>query len=115
MFFKKKDFIERGLFDEVFFIFFSDDDLCRKIKKRGKYIIQVFGYLGENFDPRKDLTLLQTSPLDTLDFTSGKLNVGSKVGFNCIGSGKPLHPDVFLEIKTNDPRNKIHLSQILGQ
>jgi len=72
-----------------------------------KDIIQVFGYLGENFDPRKDLTLLQTSPLDTLDFTSGKLNVGSKVGFNCIGSGKPLHPDVFLEIKTNDPRNKI--------
>jgi GT2 family glycosyltransferase len=42
MFFKKKDFIEIGLFDEIFFIFFSDDDLCRKIKKRGKYIIQVF-------------------------------------------------------------------------
>ena len=42
MFFKKKDFIEIGLFDEIFFIYFSDDDLCRKIKKRGKYIIQVF-------------------------------------------------------------------------
>ena len=42
MFFKKKDFIEMGLFDEIFFIYFSDDDLCRKIKKRGKYIIQVF-------------------------------------------------------------------------
>ena len=42
MFFRKKDFIEIGLFDEVFFIFFSDDDLCRKIKKSGKYIIQVF-------------------------------------------------------------------------
>ena len=42
MFFRKKDFIEIGLFDEIFFIFFSDDDLCREIKKRGKYIIQVF-------------------------------------------------------------------------
>ena len=25
-----------------FLFFFSDDDLCREIKKRGKYIIQVF-------------------------------------------------------------------------
>lgn len=42
MLFKKKDFIKIGLFDETFFIFFSDDDLCRKIKKINKYIIQVF-------------------------------------------------------------------------
>ena len=42
MFFKRKDFIDIGLFDENFFIFFSDDDLCRKIKKKNKYIIQVF-------------------------------------------------------------------------
>ena len=42
MFFKKKDFLEIGLFDEIFFLFFSDDDLCRKIKKKNKYIIQVF-------------------------------------------------------------------------
>ena len=42
MFFRKKDFIDIGLFDENFFIFFSDDDLCRKIKKKNKHIIQVF-------------------------------------------------------------------------
>lgn len=42
MFFKKEDFIKIGLFDEIFFLFFSDDDLCRKIKKKNKYIIQVF-------------------------------------------------------------------------
>ncbi len=42
MFFKKKDIIDIGLFDENFFIFFSDDDLCRKIKKKNKYVIQVF-------------------------------------------------------------------------
>ena len=42
MFIKKKDFIEIGLFDEIFFIFFSDENLCREIKKKNKYIIQVF-------------------------------------------------------------------------
>ena len=42
MFFKKKDFLEIGLFDEIFFLFFSDDDLCKEIKKKNKYIIQVF-------------------------------------------------------------------------
>ena len=34
MLLKKKDFIEIGLFDEIFFIFFSDDNLCREIKKK---------------------------------------------------------------------------------
>ena len=28
-----KDFIEIGLFDEIFFILFSDENLCRKLKK----------------------------------------------------------------------------------
>ena len=42
MLLKKKDFIEIGLFNEIFFIFFSDDNLCREIKKKNKYIIQVF-------------------------------------------------------------------------
>ena len=42
MLLKKKDFLEIGLFDEIFFLYFSDDDLCRKIKKKDRYIIQVF-------------------------------------------------------------------------
>ena len=42
MFLRKKDFIEIGLFDEIYFIFFSDSNLCREIKKKNKYIIQVF-------------------------------------------------------------------------
>ena len=42
MFFRKKDFIDIGLFNELFFIFYSDDDLCRKIKKENKHILQVF-------------------------------------------------------------------------
>ena len=71
-------------------------------------IIEVFAYLGENFDPQKDLTLIQTTPLDTLDFTSGKMNVGSKVGFNCIGEGKELSADAFKVPKIDDPRKKIN-------
>jgi len=70
-------------------------------------IIEVFGYLGENFDPQKDLTLIQTTPLDTLDFTSGKLHVGSKVGLNCIGDGKRLSKESFDPPKEVDPRNKV--------
>ena len=65
----------------------------------------VFGYLGENFNPKTDLTLLQTTPLDTLDFTSGKMNVGSKVGLNAIGNGKKIAQDCFDEVHIPDPRN----------
>ena len=42
MFLKTIDFMNIGLFNEIFFNFFSDDDLCRKIKNRKKYIIQVY-------------------------------------------------------------------------
>ena len=42
MLFRTKDFIENNLFfDEGFFLYFSDDDLCRRIKKINKFIIQV--------------------------------------------------------------------------
>ncbi len=34
--------IDFGLFDENFFLYFSDDDLCRRIKKNKQSIIQVF-------------------------------------------------------------------------
>ncbi len=39
---RKKDFIDIGLFDEKFFLYFSDDELCRRIKKKKKSVIQVF-------------------------------------------------------------------------
>jgi len=71
-----------------------------------KNINEVLGYLGENFNPSNDLTLLQTTPLDTLDFTSGKMNVGSKIGMNAVGDGKKISPDCFNAISIEDPRNK---------
>ncbi len=44
----------------------------------------VLNEIGENFDPREDFFLIPWAPLDTLDFTSGKLNVGSKMGINAV-------------------------------
>jgi len=42
MLFRTNDLIENNLFfDESFFLYFSDDDLCRRIKKINKFIIQV--------------------------------------------------------------------------
>ena len=40
--FKKKDIIELGLFDENFFLYYLDFELCRRIISRKKSIIQIF-------------------------------------------------------------------------
>jgi GT2 family glycosyltransferase len=42
MMIKKSDFENMQKFDENFFLFFSDDDLCKKIKINKKSIIQSF-------------------------------------------------------------------------
>ena len=39
----------------------------------------VFGALARNFDPEEDFMLLPGVPLDTLDFTSFTMNLGSKM------------------------------------
>ena len=39
---KKKDIIELGLYDENFFLYYSDFDLCRRILGEKKTIIQIF-------------------------------------------------------------------------
>ena len=40
--FKKKDILELGLFDENFFLYYLDFELCRRIINRKKSIIQIF-------------------------------------------------------------------------
>ena len=42
MLIKKKDFIDLEMFDENLFLFFSDDDLCRKVKNKKKSTIQSY-------------------------------------------------------------------------
>ena len=39
--FKRKDIIEIGLFDENFFLYFLDDDLCKRVRNKKKAVIQV--------------------------------------------------------------------------
>ena len=43
MLLKTREFIEIGSFDENFFLYFSDDDLCRRVKKKNKSVIQIYG------------------------------------------------------------------------
>ena len=40
--FKNKDIIEIGFLDENFFMYYEDDDLCRKIKKKNMSVIQIY-------------------------------------------------------------------------
>ena len=40
--FRVEDIKNIGMFDEQFFLYFLDDDLCRRIKKLKKSVIQVF-------------------------------------------------------------------------
>ncbi len=42
MLIKKKDFINIGKFNENLFLFYSDDDLCRKFRISNKSIVQIF-------------------------------------------------------------------------
>ncbi len=43
MMFKKQDILEIGLYDENFFLYFLDDELCRRIRGTKKAVIQVLG------------------------------------------------------------------------
>ncbi len=64
----------------------------------------VLREIGKNFDPRDDFLLIPTAPLDTLDFTSGSFNVGSKMGINAVK--KPGKPDIEYCSSVPDPREK---------
>lgn len=45
----------------------------------------VFGALRDHFDPEEDFLLLPGVPLDTLDFTSMRMNLGSKMVLDAMG------------------------------
>ena len=64
----------------------------------------VLREIGENFDPKEDFLMIQWAPLDTLDFTSKKFNVGSKMGINAIRKNTAHRKNYAKEI--TDPREK---------
>jgi 4-hydroxy-3-polyprenylbenzoate decarboxylase len=49
----------------------------------------VFGEIARNFDPAEDFMLLPGVPLDTLDFTSYTMNLGSKMVIDAQSSRDP--------------------------
>lgn len=66
----------------------------------------VLSEIGENFDPNEDFLMIPWAPLDTLDFTSGKLNVGSKMGINAVRKPNGGRRKKKVPVKLPDPRAK---------
>ncbi len=65
----------------------------------------VLTEIGENFDPNEDFLMIPWAPLDTLDFTSGKLNVGSKMGINAVRKPNTGRKKVKIPDSVPDPRS----------
>ena len=51
---------------------------------------QVFEAIARHFDPAEDLLLVPGVPLDTLDFTSGRMNLGSKMVIDAQSHARPV-------------------------
>ena len=51
---------------------------------------QVFEVIARHFDPAEDLLLVPGVPLDTLDFTSGRMNLGSKMVLDAQGHARAV-------------------------
>jgi 4-hydroxy-3-polyprenylbenzoate decarboxylase len=62
----------------------------------------VFGALARNFDPAEDFLLIPGVPLDTLDFTSYTMNLGSKMVLDA--QTKPGRAPATPPVSVPDPR-----------
>lgn len=62
----------------------------------------VFGAIARNFDPEVDFLLMPGVPLDTLDFTSYTMNLGSKMVLDA--QSKPDRPSHAPPASLPDPR-----------
>lgn len=51
---------------------------------------QVFEAIARHFDPSEDFLLVPGVPLDTLDFTSGRMNLGSKMVIDAQSHARPV-------------------------
>jgi len=67
----------------------------------------VLKEIGENFDPREDFLLIPWAPIDTLDFSSGKLNIGSKMGINAVRKPNGRVAKRKIPESVPDPREKL--------
>ena len=69
----------------------------------------VFGAIGKHFLPEEDFTLLSRTALDTLDFTSYQMNLGSKMILDATPKARreprpPLDPSELPDLRDLDSR-----------
>ena len=74
---RKTDFEDIGGFDERFFLFFEDTDLCRRVRQNGKSVLFAASVIAR--DKRKRLS--GESFLDLLFKKTGRVHVSSAVKY----------------------------------
>jgi len=87
--FKVKDLIDIGLLDEEFFLYFLDDDLCRRIKNINKSVIQVY--------------------CDKATHTHGQLKVKNKLKKIFFGNYYFYYEELYYLYKINSHQHKYNL------
>ena len=79
--FKKKDIEKLNFLDENFFIYFEDDDLCKKAKNEGMSVIQVFNAKAKHLHGQSKVkNILKRIFLRNYHFTHDQLYYYHKIG-----------------------------------
>ena len=79
--FKKKDIEKLNFLDENFFIYFEDDDLCKKAKNEGMSVIQVFNAKAKHLHGQSKVkNILKRTFLRNYHFTHDQLYYYHKIG-----------------------------------
>ena len=93
--FKKKDIIELDLFDENFFLYYLDFELCRRIINRKKSIIQIFDTKAQHVHGQlKVKNLLKRIFIRNYHFTFDELYYFFKIN---------KHSEIFNKLKKKLP------------
>ena len=93
--FKKKDIFELGLFDENFFLYYLDFELCRRITNRKKSIIQIFDAKAQHVHGQlKVKNLLKKIFIRNYNFTFDELYYFFKIN---------KHSEIFKNLKKKLP------------
>ena len=99
--FKKKDIIEIGMYDENFFFYFLDMELCRRIRDKKKAVIQVFSARATHAHGEiKVQSTLKRTFLRSFNFTFDELYYFYKI---------KKHEELFMQLKDKVPKYFIKL------
>ena len=72
--FKRQDIIELGFLDENFFMYYEDDDLCKRIKEKNMSVIQVFGAKAQHLHGQSKVkNILKKTYIRNYHFTYDQL------------------------------------------